>query len=114
MAAFQRSPLGKALRQIAIARHQGGPARCPSFKHRHGQAFTERRQDYEARACEQLRLLLAKHRPKEFGTAVAEGFKEREAEVSAAPKKAPAARKPAVRKPAAKRPAAKKPAVKKS
>jgi hypothetical protein len=56
----------------------------------------------------------AARRAKEFSTAVAEGFKEREAEVSAAPKKAPAARKPAVRKPAAKRPAAKKPAVKKS
>ena len=56
----------------------------------------------------------AARRAKEFGTAVAEGFKEREAELSAAPKKAPAARKPAARKPAVKRPVAKKPAVKKS
>lgn len=56
----------------------------------------------------------AARRAKEFGTAVTEGFKEREAELSAAPKKAPAARKPAARKPAVKRPAAKKPAAKKS
>ncbi len=50
----------------------------------------------------------AARRAKEFGNAVAEGFKEREAEISAAPKK------PAVRKPAAKRPAAKKPVTKKN
>ena len=56
----------------------------------------------------------AARRAKEFGTAVAEGFKEREVELKAAPKKAPAARKPVARKPAAKRPAAKKPAVKKN
>ena len=56
----------------------------------------------------------AARRAKEFGTAVSEGFKEREAEISATPKKATPARKPAVRKPAAKRPVAKKPAVKKS
>lgn len=56
----------------------------------------------------------AARRAKEFGTAVSEGFKEREAEISATPKRAPAARKPAARKPAAKRPAAKKPALKKS
>jgi hypothetical protein len=55
----------------------------------------------------------AARRAKEFGTAVSEGFKEREAEVTAAPKK-PVARKPAARKPAAKRPVAKKPAAKKS
>ena len=56
----------------------------------------------------------AARRAKEFGTAVSEGFREREAEIAVAAKKAPAARKPAVRKPAVKRPAAKKPAVKKS
>ena len=56
----------------------------------------------------------AARRAKEFGTAVSEGFKEREAEISTTPKRAPAARKPAARKPAAKRPAAKKPAPKKS
>jgi hypothetical protein len=55
----------------------------------------------------------AARRAKEFGTAVSEGFKEREAEITAAPKK-PVARKPAARKPAAKRPVAKKPAAKKS
>jgi hypothetical protein len=56
----------------------------------------------------------AARRAKEFGTAVTEGFREREAEIAVAPKKTPAARKPAARKPAVKRPAAKKPAVKKS
>lgn len=55
----------------------------------------------------------AARRAKEFGTAVSEGFKEREAEITTAPKK-PVARKPAARKPAAKRPVAKKPAAKKS
>jgi hypothetical protein len=44
----------------------------------------------------------AARRAKEFGSAVAEGFKEREAEVKASPKK------PATRKPVAKKPAAKK------
>jgi hypothetical protein len=53
----------------------------------------------------------AARRAKEFGTAVAEGFKEREAELSTS--KAPA-RKPAARKAPAKRPAAKKPVTKKS
>ena len=60
----------------------------------------------------------AARRAKEFGTAVAEGFKEREIETlakKAAPVKKPVARKTAVRKPAAKRSAAaKKPAPKKS
>jgi hypothetical protein len=56
----------------------------------------------------------AARRAKEFGNAVAEGFKEREAEISAAPKKPAATRKPAARKPVAKRPAAKKPVAKKS
>ena len=60
----------------------------------------------------------AARRAKEFGTAVAEGFKERESETvaqKAAPGKKPVARRTAVRKPAAKRPAAaKKPAPKKS
>lgn len=55
----------------------------------------------------------AARRAKEFGTAVAEGFKEREAELSA-PKKAAPVRKPAARKAPAKRPAAKKPVTKKS
>ena len=54
----------------------------------------------------------AARRAREFGTAVAEGFKEREAEIASTPKKAPA-RKPAARKPAVKRPVAKKPAAKK-
>ncbi len=56
----------------------------------------------------------AARRAKEFGNAVAEGFKEREAEISAAPKKAATTRKPAARKPAVKRPAAKKPVAKKN
>jgi hypothetical protein len=50
----------------------------------------------------------AARRAKEFGTAVAEGFKEREAEIAAAPKKAPATRKPAAKRPAAKKPVTKK------
>ena len=51
----------------------------------------------------------AARRAKEFGAAVAEGFKEREAEVKAAPaRKAAPSRKPAAKKPAAKKPAAKK------
>ena len=60
----------------------------------------------------------AARRAKEFGTAVAEGFKERESETVAkttTPAKKPVARKAPARKPAAKRPAAaKKPAPKKS
>jgi hypothetical protein len=51
----------------------------------------------------------AAKRAKEFGEAVAEGFREREAEA-----KKPAARKPAAKKPAAKRPAARKPAAAKT
>lgn len=51
----------------------------------------------------------AARRAKEFGAAVADGFREREAEVKATP-----ARKPAAKKPAAKRPVAKKPAAKKN
>lgn len=54
----------------------------------------------------------AARRAKEFGNAVAEGFKERESETKTAAK-APA-RKPAARKPAAKKPVAKKPASKKA
>lgn len=45
----------------------------------------------------------AAKRAKEFGEAVAEGFRERETET-----KKPAARKPAARKPAAKKPVAAK------
>lgn len=60
----------------------------------------------------------AARRAKEFGTAVAEGFNERESETVAkktTPAKKPVARKAPARKPAAKRPAAaKKPAPKKS
>lgn len=60
----------------------------------------------------------AARRAKEFGNAVAEGFKERESETVAkktTPAKKPVARKAPARKPAAKRPAAaKKPAPKKS
>lgn len=52
----------------------------------------------------------AARRAKEFGAAVAEGFKEREAEVKVARVK----RTAPARKPAAKRPAAKKPAAKKN
>jgi hypothetical protein len=47
-------------------------------------------------------------RAKDFGAAVSEGFREREAELSAKPATKPAAtKKPAARKPAAKKPAAK-------
>jgi hypothetical protein len=56
----------------------------------------------------------ATKRAREFGNAVSEGFKEREAEL-AAPKKSvrkPAAKKPAAKKPAARKTAAKKPAAK--
>lgn len=49
-------------------------------------------------------------RAKEFGAAISEGFREREAELSKPPVKKAAAKKPAVKKPAA----AKKPAAKKS
>lgn len=46
-------------------------------------------------------------RAKDFGAAVSEGFREREAELAAKPaSKAAAAKKPAARKPAAKKPAA--------
>jgi hypothetical protein len=48
-------------------------------------------------------------RAKEFGAAVTEGFREREAELAK-----PAVKKTAAKKPAAKRPAAKKSAVKKT
>ena len=49
-------------------------------------------------------------RAKEFGAAISEGFREREAELTKPPVKKSAAKKPAVKKPAA----AKKPAAKKS
>ncbi|MFM6980785.1 MAG: hypothetical protein ACKOWE_05215 [Micrococcales bacterium] len=51
-------------------------------------------------------------RAKDFGAAVSEGFREREAELAGASAKPVAAKKPAARKPAAKKPAAKKPAAK--
>ena len=51
----------------------------------------------------------AAKRAKEFGEAVAEGFREREAQTK---KAAPAPRKPVARKPAARKPAARKPAAK--
>ncbi|MEN9713404.1 MAG: hypothetical protein RLZZ164_68 [Actinomycetota bacterium] len=56
----------------------------------------------------------AAKRARDFGSAVSEGFKERETELSA-PKKTtrkPAAKKPAAKKPAVRKPAAKKPAAK--
>lgn len=49
-------------------------------------------------------------RAKEFGAAVSEGFREREAELA----KKPAAKKAATKKPVARKPATKKPVAKKS
>jgi hypothetical protein len=58
----------------------------------------------------------ATKRARDFGAAISEGFKEREAELSKPVRKA-AAKKPAAKKPAAKKPAtktvAKKPATRK-
>lgn len=64
----------------------------------------------------------AAKRAKEFGAAIAEGFREREAELAAPAAKKPAAKAPTAKKPAAKpatkstaakKPAARKPAAKK-
>ena len=64
----------------------------------------------------------AAKRAKEFGAAIAEGFREREAELAAPAVKKPAAKataakkpaaKPATKSTAAKKPAARKPAAKK-
>ena len=54
----------------------------------------------------------ATKRARDFGAAISEGFKEREAELTK-PARKPAAKKPAAKKTSAKKPAAKKPAAKK-